>query len=115
MGLIVLSSCTIPAFYKTGLWLQARAYTLSAYMMYIMSGSRWISHPLNNVLLPDNPTFIIILAMCSLGLNVYNAYVHFGMMIKRKAWGFGQPVLTPEEQAEMVANNKPFPAFIKLA
>lgn len=115
MGLIVLLSCTIPAFYKVGTWLQARAYTLSAYMMYIMSGSRWISHPLNNVLLPDNPTFIIILAMLSLGLNVYNAYVHFGMMIRRKAWGFGQPVLTLAEQEAIVATNKTFPHFIKLA
>jgi hypothetical protein len=114
MGLIVLLGCTIPAFYKVGTWLQARAYTLSAYMMYIMSGSRWISHPLNNVLIPDNPTFIIILAMLSLGLNSYNAYVHFGMMIRRKAWGFGQPVLTPEEQAAITATNKSFPHFLKL-
>ncbi|WP_113924175.1 DUF5692 family protein [Cognataquiflexum aquatile] len=115
MGLIVLLSCTIPAFYKVGTWLQARAYTLSAYMMYIMSGSKWISHPLNNVLLPDDPTFIIILAMLSLGLNVYNAYVHFGMMIRRKAWGFGQPVLTLAEQEAIVATNKTFPHFIKMA
>ncbi len=115
MGLIVLLSCTIPAFYKTGLWLQARAYTLSAYMMYIMVTTKWASHPMTNVLLPDNPTFVIILSLLSLGLNVYNAYVHFGMMIRRKAWGFGQPVLTEAEQAEMVASGKPFPAFIKLA
>jgi hypothetical protein len=112
MGLIVLLSCTIPAFYKVGTWLQARSYTLSAYMMYIMVTSRWASHPMSNVLLPDNPTFVIILALCSLGLNVYNAWVHFGMMIRRRAWGFGQEVLTPQEQAAIVATNKPFPAFI---
>jgi hypothetical protein len=115
MGFVVLASCTIPAFYKVGTWLQARAYTLSAYMMYIMSGSKWISHPLNNILIPDDPTFIIILAICSLLLNIYNAYVHFGMMIKRKAWGFGQPVLTPEEQQAIIDTNKPFPAFVKFA
>jgi hypothetical protein len=115
MGFVVLASCTIPAFYKVGTWLQARAYTLSAYMMYIMSGSKWISHPLNNVLLPDDTTFIILLAAFSLGINVYNAYIHFGMMIKRKAWGFGQPVLTPAEQQAIIDTNKPFPAFLKLA
>jgi hypothetical protein len=115
MGLIVLLSCTLPAFYKVGTWLQARAYTLSAYMMYIMSGSKWISHPLNNVLLPDDTTFIILLAAFSLGLNIYNAYIHFGMMISRKAWGFGQPVLTPAEHQAIIDTNKPFPAFIKLA
>lgn len=115
MGFVVLASCTIPAFYKVGTWLQARAYTLSAYMMYIMSGSKWISHPLNNVLLPDDTTFIILLAAFSLGINVYNAYIHFGMMIKRRAWGFGQPVLTPAEQQAIIDTNKPFPAFLKLA
>jgi hypothetical protein len=115
MGFVVLASCTIPAFYKVGTWLQARAYTLSAYMMYIMSGSKWISHPLNNVLLPDDTTFIILLAAFSLGINVYNAYIHFAMMIKRKAWGFGQPVLTPAEHQAIIDTNKPFPAYLKLA
>lgn len=115
MGLIVLLSCTIPAFYKNGLWLQARAYTLSAYMMYIMATTKWASHPNYNILLPDNPTFIIILSLLSLALNGYNAWVHFRMMIKRKAWGFGQEVLTPEEQAAIVASNRPFPYLLNRA
>jgi hypothetical protein len=115
MGLIVITSATIPAFYKVGLWLQARFFTLSAYMMYVMASARWVSNPLTNVLLPDNPAFYILVASISLGLNGYNAYIHFRNMIKRKAWGFGQPVLTPEEHAAMEASNKPFPALVKLA
>ncbi len=93
-GIAVLLACTIPSlFVKKGTWLQARAYTLAGWMMYVMAFTSFIDTPGNYIALPYTPLALNLVSGLSLALNVAFAVVHFGRLAKRKA-KFGEEVHT---------------------
>jgi hypothetical protein len=92
-GIAVLLSCTIPAiFVAKGTWIQARAFTLAAWMMYLFTFEPFIDRPSSYFLLPDAQAVLWGAGILSLGLNLAFAFVHFRKMLARKRFGFGQEI-----------------------
>ncbi len=92
-GFVVLSACTIPSLLiKKGTWLQARAYTLAGWMMYIMAATTFIDAPGHYVALPYDPLALYAVSGLSLLLNAWFAVLHFGRTAQLKGRGFGEPV-----------------------
>lgn len=89
----VLFSCTVPALFITkGSWLQARAITLSAWMMYLFTFNYYVDNP-NTYIMPEhNETLLLIGGIISFGANAAFAWIHFSKMIKDKRFAFGQEV-----------------------
>lgn len=82
--LMVLLSCTIPAlFIKKGTWLQARAFTLASWMMYLFIFEGFINA--NVVALPRNNTLMLAMGILSFAVNVIYAYLHFRWFYFKKA------------------------------
>ncbi len=92
-GFAVLTACTIPSvFIKKGTWIQARAFTLATWMMYIFTFTAFADTPSNNILLPRHPALLTFMGSLSLLLNGAFAAIHFSKMIKQRSFGFGEPV-----------------------
>lgn len=92
-GFVVLSACTIPSLLiKKGTWLQARAYTLAGWMMYVMAATTFIDAPGNYVALPYNPIALYAISGLSLLLNAWFAVLHFGRVAKKTGRQFGDAV-----------------------
>jgi len=92
-GIAVLLSCTIPSLWiKKGTWIQARAFTLAVWMMYVFTFPTVIDNPDNQIILSDNSVVLNLVGALSLLLNAGFAWVHFSKMIRRRAFGFGQEV-----------------------
>ena len=92
-GFAVLASCTIPSiFIKRGTWIQARAFTLAAWMMYVFTFTSFIDSESIAIALPDHPALLTLAGGISLAANAAFAAVHFGKMIKLRAFGFGREV-----------------------
>ena len=92
-GIPVLLACTIPSLLiKRGTWIQARAFTLAAWMMYVFTFPQFIDTPGNFILLPNQPALLLVVGLISLGANGVYAYLHFTKMFRQKTFGFGQPV-----------------------
>jgi hypothetical protein len=74
--MMVLLSCTIPSlFIKKGTWLQARAFTLAAWMIYLFTFRGFIDA--NVVPLPRNYGLMLFVGLLSFGFNVVYAFLHF--------------------------------------
>lgn len=80
--IMVLLACTIPAFFKRSLWLQARAFTLGAWMMYLFTFQPFIDNHI--VWLPDHSIFLWLAASLSLGANGLYAILHFRRKFAQK-------------------------------
>jgi hypothetical protein len=92
-GIAVLLSCTIPSlFIKKGTWIQARAFTLAAWMMYLFTFNGFIDNPAHRVMLSDKPIVLILLALISIGLNGAVAVIHFSKVSKKKTFKLGDEV-----------------------
>lgn len=82
--IMVLLSCTIPAlFIKKGTWLQARAFTLASWMMYLFIFEGFINA--NVVALPRNNTLMLAMGALSFVANVVYAFYHFRWFFFKKA------------------------------
>jgi hypothetical protein len=92
-NIAVLLSCTIPAlFIKKGTWLQARAITLSAWMMYLFTFNYYVDNPARYIMPSENTTMLLIVGLISFGANAAFAWIHFSKMFKEKRFGFGQEI-----------------------
>lgn len=86
--MLVIAPTLAAIFIAKGTWMQARAYTLSIYMMYIFSLKAFAEHTLNLqfvVPLPRNEAIIIGLAVLSLAANLGYAILHFRWRLTGKA------------------------------
>ena len=82
--IMVLLSCTIPAlFIKKGTWLQARAFTLASWMMYLFIFEGFINA--NVVALPRNNSLMLAMGALSFVANVIYAFYHFRWFFFKKA------------------------------
>lgn len=88
-ALAVITAPTLAAmFVKKGSWMQARAYTLAIYMIYIFSFKSMADNYLNlqfNVPLPRSEGIVMGLALLSLGSNVVYAILHYRWRFTGKA------------------------------
>jgi hypothetical protein len=86
--LLVVAPTLAAIFIKKGTWMQARAYTLSIYMMYIFSLRAFAEHTLNLqfvVPLPRSESISMTLAVIALAANVIYAILHFRWRLTGKA------------------------------
>lgn len=83
-GMLLLLSCTIPAFYiKKGMWLQHRASTLAIWIMFIMTVPQFADR-IAPVPTTHNPTAFFIVSLLSLLCNLAVAIYQWRIIIKRK-------------------------------
>lgn len=83
---MVLLACTIPAYFiKKGTWLQARAYTLAGWMMYLFTFQPFIDSVV--LPLPRTNTLMLAAGILSIGANVIYALLHFRWKLTRKTPG----------------------------
>lgn len=82
--LMVLLACTLPSvFIKKGTWLQARAFTLAGWMIYLFTFQPFIDASV--VALPRNYTLMLAAGVLSIGSNAIYAYFHFRWQFTGKA------------------------------
>jgi hypothetical protein len=82
--IMVLLACTLPAiFIKKGTWLQARGYTLGAWMMYFFTFSNFVDRM--DIMLPRNKTIMMTMAILSISGNIIYAILHFTWKYTGKA------------------------------
>jgi Family of unknown function (DUF5692) len=83
-GMILLLSCTIPAFFiKKGCWLQHRAHTLALWIMFIMTVPQFADR-IAPVPTTHNPTAFFIVSLLALAANVGLAAYQFNIIRKKK-------------------------------
>jgi hypothetical protein len=81
--LMVLLSCTLPVLPKRTVWLQARAFTLGIWMMYLFFFQPFVDSV--TVALPRNEALMLGAGVLSLAANGAYAFVHFrGRLMARK-------------------------------
>ncbi|MDC7224828.1 MAG: DUF5692 family protein [Spirochaetales bacterium] len=92
-GISTLMSATLPAlFIKKGTWGQARAYTLSMWMLFLMTFNGYIDTPGQTIFLPDSPALKMAFGIISLGLNGYVLIGYVRRIIKKENFKLGTPV-----------------------
>ncbi len=83
-GLILLLSCTIPAFFiKRGAWLQHRASTLALWIMFVMTIPSFADR-ISPVPTTHNPKAFFIVSLISLLANVALAVYQFNRIRKNR-------------------------------
>jgi len=83
-GLILLLSCTIPAFFiKKGAWLQHRASTLALWIMFVMTVPAFADR-IAPVATTHNPRAFFFVSLASLLANVALVVYQFNRIRKRK-------------------------------
>ena len=83
-GLILLLSCTIPAFFiKRGAWLQHRAHTLGLWTMFIMTVPQFADR-IAPVSTTHNSTAFFVVSLISLLANIALAVYQFNKIRKSK-------------------------------
>jgi len=84
-GLILLLSCTIPAFFiKKGAWLQHRAQTLAVWMMFVMSFPAFIDTSKYAVKASQNTTALFLVSAIALLANIALIIFHGYKIVKAK-------------------------------
>ncbi|OKL46239.1 DUF5692 family protein [Boudabousia marimammalium] len=84
-GLVLLLSCTIPAFFiKPGSWLQARAATLAIWMMIVMTFPNFFTEGQYAIHSTHNPTMYWIVSMLAFISNVAVAVYQVRMIVKTR-------------------------------
>jgi hypothetical protein len=84
INIAVLLSCTLPGiFVKKGTWLQARAFTLAIFMIYLFTFESFVNA--NMIAAPRNFTLMMIMALLSIGSNLIYAFFHFRWKLFSKA------------------------------
>ena len=84
-GLILLASCTIPAFLiQKGAWLQHRAHTLGFWMMFVMTFPSFVDHSEYAVQSSNSVTALWVVSMLSFVVNVAVFVYQFHRIRTRK-------------------------------
>ena len=107
-GAALLISCTIPAlFIKKGAWIQHRAYTLAAWMMFTMSFPNFVQDSKFAVQSSHNTTALFIVSLVSLIVNVIVFIYHYYKIFKYKRNPFSKDVHTDlKDYKEVIEKNK---------
>lgn len=83
-GLLLILSCTIPAFFiKKGAWLQHRAHTLALWIMFVMTIPQFADR-IAPVSTTHNPTAFFVVSLVSLLLNIGLVVYQFARIRKLK-------------------------------
>jgi hypothetical protein len=85
---VILAPTIAAIFIKKGTWLQARANTLSIYMMYLFTTTAFIHNDLSMQLtlpLPRNEGIVLGLALLSITINIAYAFFYFRFKITGKS------------------------------
>lgn len=106
-GLILLLSCTIPAFFiKKGCWLQHRAHTLALWIMFIMTVPQFADR-IAPVPTTHNPTAFFIVSFLALAANVGLAAYQFNIIRKKKLNPLKDEIFVETKAyQEVIAENK---------
>lgn len=84
-GLILLLSCTIPAFFiKKGAWLQHRAQTLGIWMMFAMTFPSFMDTSRFAVKSTQNTSALFTVSVIALSANIALIIYHVSKIIKSK-------------------------------
>ncbi|MDH8678806.1 DUF5692 family protein [Fusibacter bizertensis] len=84
-GLILLLSCTIPAFFiKKGVWLQHRAQTLALWAMFSLTFPYFADTSKFAVQSSHNETALLVISGLALASNLAVFIYHFGRIVKTK-------------------------------
>lgn len=84
-GLALLLSATIPLYIsKNGAWIQHRAYTLAAWMMFTMTFPEFVSSSKFAVQSSHNTTALLVVSSISLIANIALVVYHFYKVFKYK-------------------------------
>ena len=107
-GLALLLSCTIPLYIsKNGAWIQHRAYTLAAWMMFTMTFPEFVSSSKFAVQSSHNTIALFVVSLLSLIANVILVGYHFYKIFKYKRNPFKVDVHSDlESYKKIVAENK---------
>ena len=93
-GVILLLSCTIPAFFiKKGCWLQHRAHTLALWIMFIMTVPQFADR-LAPVPTTHNPKAFFAVSFLSLVVNAAAVIYQFSVIRKNKLNPFKDEIYT---------------------
>ena len=93
-GVILLLSCTIPAFFiKKGCWLQHRAHTLALWIMFIMTVPQFADR-LAPVPTTHNPKAFFAVSFISLVVNAVAVIYQFSVIRKNKLNPFKDEIYT---------------------
>lgn len=104
-AMILLAPTLAAMFVKKGTWMQARAYALGIYMIYIFSFKALADSYFNiqfTLPLPRNEVIVMGLALLSLGANVAYAILHFRWRLTGRA-----PLHLQVGQSESVIEREP--------
>ncbi len=94
-GLAVLLACTIPCvFIKKGTWVQARAFTLTAWMMLLFTFPVFFQSDASVTYANESTMPNMIISGLSLLLNGAFFVYHFRKIFKFKKFGWGQEIHT---------------------
>ncbi|MCB2196909.1 MAG: hypothetical protein KQH79_13695 [Bacteroidetes bacterium] len=84
-GLVLLLSCTIPAFFiKKGAWLQHRAQTLAVWVMFAMTFPAFIDTSKYAVKASQNTTALFMVSAIALSANIALIIYHVYKIVKLK-------------------------------
>ncbi len=84
-GIILLLSCTIPAFFiKKGTWLQHRAHTLAVWVMFAMTFPAFIDTSKYAVKASQNTTALFTISLIALIANIALVMYHVYKIVKSK-------------------------------
>lgn len=106
-GMLLLLSCTIPAFFiKKGCWLQHRAHTLALWIMFIMTVPQFADR-IAPVPTTHNPTVFFIVSFIALAANLAVAIYQFNIVRKKKLNPFKDEINTDTKAyKKVIAENK---------
>ena len=92
-GAALLISCTLPLiFIKKGVWIQNRAYTLAAWMMFTMTFPSFVDTSIFAVQSSHNAKALLIVSIISLLSNIIVFIYHFYKIFKYKRNPFKEDV-----------------------
>lgn len=84
-GLALLLSCTLPLYiFKNGAWIQHRAYTLAAWMMFTMTFPDFVQNSKYAVQSSHNTTALLVVSSISLAANLALFIYHYYKVFKYK-------------------------------
>ncbi len=106
-GLMLLLSCTIPAFLiKKGAWLQHRAQTLALWAMFSLTLPYFADTSMFAVKSSHNTTALFVVSGLALVSNIAVFVVHFGRVIKNKKNPLKDEVYTDLDAYKEIARFK---------
>lgn len=102
-GAALLLSCTIPLIIsKKGAWIQHRAYTLAAWMMFTMTFPSFVHDSKFAVQSSHNTTALFVMSLISLLANIALVVYHFYKIFKYKRNPFKEEIHKDEKAYQKV-------------